>query len=135
MNDGQIVANFTDSLTLAAAISGFGTLSKAGSGTLTLSGISTYSGATTVNGGTLSVTGSIASSSGVTVNAGTLNGTGTVSDVTINAGGTLAPGLPAATGTLRQSGTHECRHLLGAGDARGSEPRRRQWHRILGRNA
>ena len=104
MNDGQIVANFTDSLTLAAAISGFGTLSKAGSGTLTLSGISTYSGATIVNGGTLSVTGSIASSSGVTVNAGTLNGTGTVSDVTINAGGTLAPGLPAATGTLNITG-------------------------------
>ena len=36
---------------LAAAISGFGTLSKAGSGTLTLSGISAYTGATTVNGG------------------------------------------------------------------------------------
>ena len=104
VNDGQIVANFTDSLTLAAAISGFGTLSKAGSGTLTLSGISAYTGATTVNGGTLSVTGSIASSSGVTVNAGTLNGTGTVSKVTINAGGTLAPGLPPATGTLNITG-------------------------------
>src|SRR6516165_6944866 len=37
-NDGQIVANFTDALTLAAAISGAGSLSKAGSGTLILTG-------------------------------------------------------------------------------------------------
>ena len=35
-NDGQIVANFTDTLTLTAAISGAGTLSKAGAGTLIL---------------------------------------------------------------------------------------------------
>ena len=61
-NDGQIVANFTDTLTLAAAISGTGTLSKAGAGTLTLTGNSSYSGATTVNAGTVSVNGSIANS-------------------------------------------------------------------------
>ena len=59
-NDGQIVANFTDTLTLADAISGTGTLSKAGPGTLTLTGNSSYTGATTVNGGTLSANGSIA---------------------------------------------------------------------------
>ena len=75
-NDGQIVANFTDTLTLAAAISGTGTLSKAGPGTLTLTGNSSYTGATTVNGGTLSVNGSIASSA-LTVNAGgTIGGNG-----------------------------------------------------------
>jgi T5SS/PEP-CTERM-associated repeat protein len=45
VNDGQIVANFTDTLTLGANISGAGTLSKAGSGTLILTGSSTYTAA------------------------------------------------------------------------------------------
>ena len=71
-----------------------GSLVKVGSGALTLSGISTYTGTTTVNGGTLTITGDISSSSGVTVNSGaTLNGTGRVPNVTVNSGGTLAPGL------------------------------------------
>ena len=49
----QTVANFTDALTLTAAISGAGSLTKAGSGTLILTGISTYTGGTTITGGTL----------------------------------------------------------------------------------
>jgi autotransporter-associated beta strand protein/T5SS/PEP-CTERM-associated repeat protein len=103
-DDGRIVANFTDALTLAAAISGAGTLTKTGSGTLTLSGSSTYTGATTVNGGTLAVTGDISSSSGVTVNSGaTLKGTGKVSSVTVNGGGILAPG--SSPGTLTSTGS------------------------------
>ena len=48
-NDGQIVANFTDTLSLAANISGTGTLSKLGSGTLILTGNNTYSGGTTIS--------------------------------------------------------------------------------------
>ncbi len=51
VNDGAIVANFTDMLTVAADISGTGTLSKAGTGTLILSGTNSYSGGTTVTGG------------------------------------------------------------------------------------
>jgi autotransporter-associated beta strand protein/T5SS/PEP-CTERM-associated repeat protein len=101
-NRGTIAANFTDTLTLSAAISDIGSISKAGSGTLILSGINTYTGATTVNGGTLSVTGDISSSSGVTVNSGAmLNGTGIVSSVTINNGGTLAPGLSPSQITIK----------------------------------
>jgi autotransporter-associated beta strand protein len=80
-----------------------GSIIKVGSGTLTLSGINTYTGTTTVNGGALLVDGSIASSSGVTVNSGAiLAGTGTVGSAIINAGGTLSPGNP--TGTLNVSG-------------------------------
>src|SRR6516165_9561726 len=99
VNEGQIAANFTDTLTLAAAISGAGTLSKAGPGTLILTGSNTYTGATTINGGTLIVNGSIANST-VTVNAGgRLGGTGTLGNTIIN-GGTLSPGNSIGTLTV-----------------------------------
>jgi hypothetical protein len=66
-----------------------GSLTKVGSGTLTLE---TYTGATAVNGGTLVVDGSTALSSLTTVNPGAvLAGSGTVGNTAI-AGGTLAPG-------------------------------------------
>ena len=51
LNDGAIVANFTDGVTLAADISGTGTLSKAGIGTLILTGNNSYAGGTTITGG------------------------------------------------------------------------------------
>jgi autotransporter-associated beta strand protein/T5SS/PEP-CTERM-associated repeat protein len=103
-NDGTIVANFTDTVTLAARISGSGTLSKAGTGTLILTGNSSYSGATTVNAGALVVNGSIANSA-VTVNSGaTLGGTGIVGTTTINSGGTFAPGTAGAPAAMTVQG-------------------------------
>ncbi len=63
----------------SGVISGSGARAKAGAGTLVLSGINTYIGATTVSAGTLRVTGSLNASSGVTVgNGGALAGTGTI---------------------------------------------------------
>lgn len=73
---------------------GIGQMQKTGTGTITLSGQSTYVGATTVAGGALAVNGSIASSSGVLVNAGAaLQGHGFVP--VISGAGLIAPGNSA----------------------------------------
>jgi autotransporter-associated beta strand protein len=91
--------------TYSGAISGLGSLTKAGTGVLTLSATSTYAGTTTVNAGTLNVTGALSGGGAVTVNnGGILAGTGTVSGTkTVNSGGVIAPGN-AGPGTLTLSG-------------------------------
>ena len=82
----------TDTVTIANAISGAGTVQQIGSGTTILTGLSGYTGATTVRAGTLRVNGAIASSS-VTVQSGaTLGGTGVVGATNVLSGGRLAPG-------------------------------------------
>jgi autotransporter-associated beta strand protein/T5SS/PEP-CTERM-associated repeat protein len=97
VNDGRIAANFTDTLTLAAAISGAGSLSKDGSGTLILTGSSTYTGGTTITGGTLqlgnggasgSITGDVVDNGTFAINrsdtfafGGVISGTGTFAQI------------------------------------------------------
>ena len=86
----------------AGTIAGAGGFAKIGTGLQVLSGISSYSGATTVTGGILSVDGSIASSSLVTVaRGGVLAGTGTVGHTLVNAGGALSPGNSIGTLTVK----------------------------------
>ena len=86
----------------AGTIAGAGGFAKIGTGLQVLSGISSYSGATTVTGGILSVDGSIAASSLVTVaSGGVLAGTGRIGHTQVNAGGILAPGNSIGTLTVK----------------------------------
>jgi autotransporter-associated beta strand protein len=73
-------------------------VAMSGTGTLTLAGANTYGNTTTIAGGTTLVTGSISSSGGVTVTGGSLGGPGVINDnVSVAAGGTLAPGVGGNT--------------------------------------
>ena len=79
-----------------------GGITKAGSGTLTLSNASnSYTGATLISAGALNLTGNIASSSLTTINGATavLTGTGTAGAVTLTSGA-LTPGTSSAIGNL-----------------------------------
>ena len=86
---GTISGNINDG-------SGANTLSgvtKQGAGTWTLSGTNTYTGPTTVSAGTMLVNGSNPAAGLVTVSAtATLGGSGSAGAVTVQNGGTLAPG-------------------------------------------
>ena len=72
-NDGHIIANFTDTVTLSDAIDGAGSLTKSGGGTLILSGDDSFSGPITVSGGKLTLSGNNSFTGGITVAGGTLS--------------------------------------------------------------
>ena len=81
-------------LTVGGAISGSGyAITKAGTGTLVLSGTSGYTGGTTINAGTLVMSGSASSSAFSVGGAGTLAGAGTVYNLSVT--GTVTPGNTA----------------------------------------
>lgn len=77
--------------TIAQGITGSGDFTKLGSGALTLTGDSTFSGETTLAEGSIDVTGSLAGA--VTAHSGTaLSGTGSVGSTTLDEGSTLTVG-------------------------------------------
>ena len=100
VNNGALVFNRSDSLSLGSAVSGSGSLRKLGANTLTLTGNHTFSGSTTIEAGTLQVgnggtSGSLASSA--IVNNGTL-GHNRSDDVALTA-------TISGTGALTKSGS------------------------------
>ena len=95
------VGNNNASTTYSGTLSGPGSLTKIGSGTLILTATNTSSGPTTINQGELLVNGSLVSP--VTVNSGILGGSGTLSTVTVSPSGAIAPGSPPGTLTLSGS--------------------------------
>ncbi len=100
------IADAGNSVVIDRSISGTGSLTKAGSGTLNLTATNTYTGDTNVKGGRLAVNGSIASSGKTTVfDGGVIGGNGTVGNLAIADGGTLAPGN--SIGTLNVAGNLE----------------------------
>jgi autotransporter-associated beta strand protein len=110
-------------------------LTKSGLGSLTLSGASTYTGATTVSAGRLVVDGSITSAT--TVNSGgTLGGHGTVGAVTIKSGGVISPGNSPGTLTTGaedwNGGGSYVWELNNASDAAGAKGVSYDWLNIGG---
>ncbi|HEV2970763.1 MAG TPA: autotransporter-associated beta strand repeat-containing protein [Pirellulales bacterium] len=106
--DGTVIFNRSDSLTVPGAISGAGVVQQNGTGTLVLSGASSYTGGTVFNGGTVQVAAdnNLGGGAGpLKFNGGTLEATAsfaTARGTTINApGGSFNVDSGA---TLTQSG-------------------------------
>ncbi|MBO1329271.1 autotransporter domain-containing protein [Acetobacter suratthaniensis] len=99
-NNGALVTDRSNTLLLAGAIDGTGSLNQNGTGTTVLGGNNTYTGATTITKGTLQLgnggtTGSIASS--------TIHNNGAL--VTDRSNTLLLAGTIDGTGSLNQNGT------------------------------
>jgi len=97
VNNGSLAFNRADDIAYGGAISGSGVFTKAGAGSLTLSGNSTYTGGTTVAFGTLNVAGSLGQTA-VSVNGGaTLMGSGSIGGPVIVQNGGILSGASGTT--------------------------------------
>jgi autotransporter-associated beta strand protein len=89
----------------AGLLSGAGSLTKSGIGTLTLSGSSTnLQGAIAVNQGTLQVSGNLGSGTVTVISGASLSGNGSIGGVQLNNGATLTGGVNGAIGQLTIAG-------------------------------
>ena len=98
--------------------------SKAGSGSLTLTGANTYTGATTVNNGTLIIDGDQSGATGaMTINvSGTLAGSGMIGASLLTVNGVIAPGnSPGTLATNSQLWNDGGSYLWEIDDATGTQ--------------
>ncbi len=107
------IANSLDTISLTGIVSGAGSLSKSGPGTLHLGAVNTYSGGTTISNGTLSfATGGISTAGPISISTSTLRwATGNTDDLS------LAPlvSLPAGNATFDTNG-NDVAFTSGIGD-------------------
>ncbi|RDS81737.1 hypothetical protein DWU98_11000 [Dyella monticola] len=107
-NNAAVIFNQASDATFSNVISGSGSLTKTGAGTLILDGVNTYTGGTAVSAGTLEIGDSHSSNASIdgTVDvqsAGTLRGHGTV-DGNVTNDGIVWPG--GSMGTLTIAGNY-----------------------------
>jgi len=107
IDNGSLVFNRSDNVAFNGIVSGSGMLTQAGKGTLTLTGVNSYAGATQVNTGSLYVDGDQSAATGTTTvaNGALLGGKGILGgNLNVADGATLAPGSNGAIGTLTING-------------------------------
>ena len=92
LNTANVEFNQTSAGVFGDSISGTGTVTKTGAGSLNFTGTSDYTGATSIDEGRLAVNGSIANSIVTVNNGGTVGGNGTVGGLIVRTGATAAPG-------------------------------------------
>lgn len=105
-NNGILEYNLSTAQTGGYAISGTGSLVKKGSGTLTLTGASTYSGGTTVDQGLLVATSNSMNGGPISINSGatlTFTGNGQTSSSTLTGAGSI---LNNTANTIVITGDH-----------------------------
>jgi autotransporter-associated beta strand repeat len=102
-NNDTLSFSSSDPMTYGGVITGTGSVVQRGSGSLTLTGTSTYAGDTVVESGTLILNGSVASDV-VLNNGGRLAGTGTING-DVSGLGKIAPGHQGV-GTLTVAGNY-----------------------------
>ncbi|WP_438395833.1 autotransporter-associated beta strand repeat-containing protein [Caballeronia sp. DA-9] len=118
-DNAALIFNRSNAATYGGVISGTGSLTQAGSGTTTLTGVNTYAGGTYFNAGILSVGADAnlgSAAGGLSFNGGTLqftSGLTTARTVTLNTAGTIdteanadtLSGVVAGAGALTKQGT------------------------------
>ena len=101
-NNAAVTFNQLTSGTYSGVMSGIGSLTKSGTGSLKIGADQTYSGATNVGAGTLVLAGNLASGTTTIANGATLMGSGTTTGI-LSVNGSLKPG-ESAPGSLKAAG-------------------------------
>lgn len=114
VNDGTLVFNRSDAVTVGGVVSGSGALVKQGSGTVTLTAANTYTGPTTVSNGTLVVSGGTIGGE-LTLEGGAIAAApaGTVATLTVNGNLTINSGALQVTVNKSQSPSNTLFNVFG----------------------